>query len=269
MSPRLSQVENRIRELESLCQRLISWRATLEDRMDKQVRHGKVTDVDTKKWLARIEVANKNGTSVKSDWVPYAQVAGPDGQSTGTGGGGGGGGGGGSGGGGSGGSGGGGSGGGAGNGEYKFHNPPTVGQQMTLFSPNGDFRQAIVLPFTWYDKATSPSTATDTHVQTYGKQKIELKKDLWRSTVDKTIREQKTDTITDTVSNATITQKDGSIILKVGGSSIEITDGKINIDGTTVSISGKTYTGQTTKGGTDGAKVDTESGPALQHWSKT
>jgi phage baseplate assembly protein V len=236
MSPRLSRAENRIRELESLCQRLISWRATLEDRMDKQVRHGKVTDVDTKKWLARIEVANKDGTSTKSDWVPYAQVAGPDGQ-------------------------------GSGQGEYKFHNPPTVGQQMTLFSPNGDFRQAAILPFTWYDKAVSPSQKNDEHVITYGKLKIEHKKDLLRSTVDTTIIEQKTDTITKTVGNATITQKNGSIILKVGGSSIEITDGKINIDGTVISISGKTYTGQTAKGGTDGPKVLTESGPALQHWS--
>jgi phage baseplate assembly protein gpV len=140
MSPRLSQAENRIRDLELLCQRLIAWRATLEDRMDKQVRHGKVTDVDTTKWLARIEVANKDGTSTKSDWVPYAQQAGPDGQ-------------------------------GSGQGAYKFHQPPTVGQQMTLFSPNGDFRQAIILPFTWYNKATSPSTGADP-VLTYGNLKI-------------------------------------------------------------------------------------------------
>jgi phage baseplate assembly protein gpV len=171
MSPRLSQAENRIRELESLSQRLISWRATLEDRMDKQVRHGKVTDVDTTKQLVRIEVARKDGTSTKSDWVPYAQHAGPDGQ-------------------------------GSGQGEYKFHNPPVVGQQMTQFSPNGDFRQAIIFPFTWHDKAASPSTATDTKVQTYGKQKIEQQKQLWRGTVDTTVREQKPTTITDNVTQS-------------------------------------------------------------------
>jgi phage baseplate assembly protein gpV len=144
MSPRLSHVERRVRELEALSHKLIAWRAVLEDRMDKQVRHGKVTDVDTQKQLARVEIGNKDGTSLKSAWVPYAQMAGPDGQ-------------------------------GSGNGEYKFHNPPTVGQQMTLFSPNGEFRQAVILPFTWYDKAVSPSTGADP-VETYGNLKITYKK---------------------------------------------------------------------------------------------
>ena len=189
MSPRLSHVERRCEALEALCHKLIAWRAVLEDRMDKTVRHGKVTDVDTKKQLARIEIGNKDGVSLKSPWVPYAQVAGTDGQ-------------------------------GAGQGEYKFHNPPTVGQQMTLFSPNGEFRQATILPFTWHDKAVSPSQANDEHVITYGKMKIEHKKDLLRSTVDQTIIEQKTDTTT----------------LKVGGSSIEITSGEIKIKSAKVSI---------------------------------
>jgi phage baseplate assembly protein gpV len=145
MSPRLKDLERQVRDLHGMVRRLVGWRATLEDRMDKQVRHGKVTDVDTKKQLARLEIGNKDGTSLKSPWVPYAQVAGPDGQ-------------------------------GSGNGEFKFHNPPAVGQQMSLFSPNGEFRQSLILPFTWYDKAVSPSQKNDEHVITYGKLKKTYKK---------------------------------------------------------------------------------------------
>ena len=190
MSPRLRGLEKQLADLQHTVKRLIASRSVLEERMDKMIRHGKVTDVDTKKQLARIEVANKDGTSTKSDWRPYAQHAGPDGD-------------------------------GAGNGEYKFHNPPVVGQQMTLMSPNGEWRQGIILPFTWYDKAASPSTGPDP-VITYGKLKIERKKDLLRTTVDTAIREQTTDAITDTVGNATITQKDGSVIVKVADAAAEV-----------------------------------------------
>jgi phage baseplate assembly protein gpV len=189
MSPRLSHVERRVHELEALCHKLIAWRAVLEDRMDKTVRHGKVTDVDTKKQLARIEIGNKDGVSLKSPWVPYAQVAGPDGQ-------------------------------GSGQGEYKFHNPPTVGQQMTLFSPNGEFRQAAILPFTWYDKAVSPSQANDEHVVTYGKLKITHKKDRYDILLDQ----------------SEIEIKAAQITAKVSGSSIEITPGEIKIKSAKVSI---------------------------------
>src|ERR1035437_8541558 len=75
MSPRLKDLERQVRDLHGMVRRLVGWRATLEDRMDKQVRHGKVTDVDTKKQLARLEIGNKDGTSLKSPWVPYAEVA--------------------------------------------------------------------------------------------------------------------------------------------------------------------------------------------------
>ena len=154
MDTQISRLEERIRAFEDVHRRLI-WRlAAVEDRMDKQVRHGKITDVDTQKQLARMEIANKDGTTVKSPWVPYGQIAGPDSQ---------------------GGSGAGGNSGGSGSGSggaYKVHEPPAVGQQMTLLSPNGEFRQAIILPFTWYDKAQSPSTGPDP-VETYGNLKIQ------------------------------------------------------------------------------------------------
>ncbi len=142
---RLIALEQQVAALDALCRRLLARQAMTDDRFDKMIRHGKVTDVDTKKQLARIELASKDGTITKSDWRPYAQFAGPDGQ-------------------------------GEGQGELKVHTPPAVGQQMTQFAPNGEWRQAVLLPFTWYDKARSPSRDADP-VITRGKITVTLKKD--------------------------------------------------------------------------------------------
>lgn len=165
MSQRLAQAEHDIRELQGLCRRLLARNTALEDRFDKLVRHGKVTDVDPAKQRLRMEIGLKDGASLKSAWVPYAQVAGPDGAD-------------------------------GNSGEFKFHNPPTVGQQMTLLSPAGDFRQAIALPFTWYDKAVSPGTTTDEHVLTFGKLKISYKKDRYFISLGNSSIEMTADNIT-------------------------------------------------------------------------
>ena len=58
--------DNRIRDLEDLSRKLIQRVMQLEDRHDKALRHGKVTDVDPKKQLARMEIGNQDGTTVKS-----------------------------------------------------------------------------------------------------------------------------------------------------------------------------------------------------------
>jgi phage baseplate assembly protein V len=178
---RVRQLEREVADLHSLARRLLSRQAITDDRLDKMVRHGKVTDVDTQKQLARIEIGNKDGAVLKSPWVPYAQHAGTDGQ-------------------------------GAGQGSYKFHNPPVVGQQMTLLSPNGEFRQAVIMPFTWYDKAASPSQATDEHVITYGKLKITQKQDHYTVAVDQVSLDMSADTAT--IKAATIVL-DGAV--KLGG----------------------------------------------------
>ena len=170
----------------------------LERRADNTIRHGKVTDVDTKKHLARIEIGEKEGMVVKSPWLPYAQMAG-----TGD--------------------------------NWKFHNPPVTGQQLTLFAPTGEHRQAVLLPFTWWDEAQSPSDKEDEHVITFGKFKMIFKKD--------------------------------SVTISVGSSVFEMTEDKISIHSETVSVSKKTYTGQDEKGGTMGPKVVTEVGSAKQHWA--
>lgn len=113
--------------------------AEMERKMDNTVRHGKVTDVDTKKQLARIEIGERDGKPLKSAWIPYAQLAG----------------------------------------DYKSHRPPTKGQQLTMFAPNGEVRQAVLMPFTWSDNNKSPSEKEDEHVATYGKMKLREKAEQW------------------------------------------------------------------------------------------
>ncbi len=171
MSPRLSELERDHGELAAVVRRLVGRIAFLEDRIDKTIRHGKVTDVDNEKHLARIEIGNKGGVSLKSPWVPFLQFG-----QTGDG--------------------------------YKFHNPIAVGQQCTMLSPNGEFRQAIILPFTWYDKAQSPSTSGDEHVVTFGELKDILKK------------QERTLSIGDAVSfdmtTDTITLKATTVVLECG-----------------------------------------------------
>lgn len=168
----------------------------LEARADNMIRHGKVTDVDTKKQLARIEIGERDGTPLKSAWVPYAQIAG----------------------------------------DYKSHRPPTKGQQMTLFAPNGEVRQAVLLPFTWSDQNKSPSDKEDEHVTTFGKLKIIEKKD--------------------------------SIVLSVGDTEFEITTDSINLTAGKIRTIGKTVLGIDSKSEDEQPKVSTVAGPAIKTHAK-
>jgi phage baseplate assembly protein gpV len=105
----------------------------LERRHENGIRHGTVRQVDAKKGLVRLAIGkDADGTEQLSPWVRYAQHAG----------------------------------------DYKFHNPPSVGQTLTLLSPAGDFAQAVALQLTWSDKNPSPSDKPDEHVITFGDLKI-------------------------------------------------------------------------------------------------
>lgn len=145
--------------------------AELERRLDASVRHGKVTDVDAQKHLARIEIGEREGKPVKSPWVPYAQFAGA----------------------------------------FKFHNPPSVGQQLTLFAPNGELRQAMLLPFTWSDQNQSPSNDKDEHIITFGDFRMEITKNRF--------------------------------LVKFKGSELELKDGHANVVGDKVHTVGVTHLG--------------------------
>jgi phage baseplate assembly protein gpV len=112
--------------------------ARLEQRVANSVVHGKVTDVDASKQLARVQIGeDENGQPVKSPWVPYGQMAGA----------------------------------------LKVHAPPSVGQNMTMMNPTGDPSQGILMPMTWNNANESPSKNGNENVLTYGNVRVELKND--------------------------------------------------------------------------------------------
>lgn len=169
----------------------------VERRMDGMMRHGKVTDVDPQKQRARIEIGERDGQPLKSAWLPYAQIAGA----------------------------------------YKSHRPPTVGQQMTMFAPNGEVRQGLLVPMTWSDQNKSPSDKGDEHVSTFGQLKIVEKAD--------------------------------SYVLSVGSVEIELTTSDVNITAPGfVRTIGKTALGLASKGEGTPPRVETEAGIAVQTYAK-
>ena len=108
----------------------------LEQRTANMVRKGPVQEVDTAKQLARVKLSADGEDEYLSAWVPYAQIAGPGSN-------------------------------------LKIHAPPAVGQNVTVFSPSGDIRQATIMPFTWSDQAQSPGTTQDP-AMTYGMIRVDL-----------------------------------------------------------------------------------------------
>lgn len=109
--------------------------AELERKSDNAIRHGTVEEVDAKNKLVRLRVGGTDDEPFESPWVPYGQMAGA----------------------------------------LKLHSPPSKGQQMTMFSPGGDFLQAVALPFHWSDQNPSPSDKEDEHVLTFGSWRLTLK----------------------------------------------------------------------------------------------
>ena len=112
---------------------------------DHSMLHGPVCDVDAKEHLCRIVVGeNEDGEEVKSPWIPYSQIAGT----------------------------------------RKVHSVPSKGQQMTMLSPNGDYLQAVAVPFTWSNHNPSPSEKGDEDIETRGKTRITQKDASYKREVD-------------------------------------------------------------------------------------
>ena len=63
-------------------------------------------------------------------------------------------------------------------GDIKAHVPPSVGQQMTIIAPTGDWRQGVAIPLTWSDENPSPSVKGDEAVVTLGDFTITLHADV-------------------------------------------------------------------------------------------
>lgn len=106
----------------------------LERRVAGMIKHGPVKEVNAAEGWVRFDFGEGDNGTFLSPKVHYAQMAG----------------------------------------DMKFHNPPSVGQQMTYFAPGGDPRQAIALPMTWSDQNQSPSDKGDEHVMTFGDVRIAI-----------------------------------------------------------------------------------------------
>jgi phage baseplate assembly protein V len=134
--------------------------AELERRVASMIRHGTVEEVDAKKHRVRLRIGEDGqGQPFLGPWVPYAQIAGA----------------------------------------LKVHTPPSKGQQLTLFSPGGDFRQALALPLTWSDENKSPSEKGDEHILTFADVKIEVRDGQTKLTVGDAVIDTKKDSITVTL----------------------------------------------------------------------
>lgn len=120
----------RIKELEDHLVEAHARITRLEAQHERTFRFGKVTDVDGQKMRIRMEIAppGDDGTPVKSDFIPYSQVAGA----------------------------------------RKIHSMPSSGQQMVMIAPDGDFQQAFCVPLFWSDSNQSPSNDPNAHVDQVG-----------------------------------------------------------------------------------------------------
>lgn len=181
--------------------------AELERKSDNAIRHGTVEEVDAKEKLVKLRIGGTDDEPFVSPWVPYGQMAGA----------------------------------------LKLHSPPSKDQQMTMFSPGGDFLQAVALPFHWSDQNPSPSDKEDEHVLTFGSWRLTLKAGEL------------------TIEGPEFTVKSGGTSLKVSGDGVVSTAG-----GTEHKVSGD---GESTTGGTvkhDGKNIgkdhkhkDSAPGPAF------
>ena len=103
--------------------------ADLERRMTGVMRHGKVHSVDPAQQIVRLDFGESTeGGKFLSPEIPYAQIAGA----------------------------------------LKVHTPPSVGQQMTMMAPSGDWQQAVAMPMHWSGQNPSPSTSGSEHVLKFG-----------------------------------------------------------------------------------------------------
>lgn len=132
----------------NLMSRLLRRIIELERRGAAQEMRGKVADVDVAKKMARVDIGkDEDGNPVLSPWLPYKQIAGA----------------------------------------LKFHQPPTVGQLMTLRSASGDVQQGVLEPFHWSDDNPSPSDDAASNVMTFGDVTVEVTAGGIKATVGGTV----------------------------------------------------------------------------------
>jgi phage baseplate assembly protein gpV len=159
----------------------------MERRMANMFRHGPVHSVDTQSQTVRLRLAEGDDGPVLSPPIPYGQQAGA----------------------------------------LKVHTPPSVGQNMTAFAPQGDMQQAVAMPFTWNNANASPSQSPSENVITYGGATIKL-------------------------DGSGLSISKGGVTVTISGSGVTITGGQVQHDGKNIGAS-HTHDGVEPGGGQTGA----------------
>lgn len=167
--------------LDTLLADILRRSAEIERRLDGMVRQGKVTEVDPKAGTVRVRYGGTDDEPFLSPPIPYAQIAGG----------------------------------------LKVHAPPTIGQQMTVLSGSGDFRQGMAVPMTWSDANKSPSDKGDENVLTFGNIRAELRSDELLITVGGFALSLKAEGATFTV---------GGVTHVIGGEGVATRGGRIEHD---------------------------------------
>jgi len=137
----------------------------LERRVANMIRHAPAQEVDPAKQTVRLSLAPEGDPEMLSPPIPYAQVAGPTESG------------------------------------LKIHAPPMERQNMTVFAPSGDLRQAVAVPMTWSNDAPSPGQTRDP-VLTYGQVRVDLTATGIKATVGTTVFEITTDKVEATIGDA-------------------------------------------------------------------
>lgn len=145
---------------------------------------GKVTEVNAAEAWVRVEIGkDSDGNPVLSPKVPYKQTAGA----------------------------------------LKLHNPPSVGQTMTIRSDSGDVEQGIAEAFHWSDENSATSTDGEAHKLTFGDVTIDLNDDQVKFTVGGAVVDITASGVTITVGGVTFSLT-GAGFTQTGGQQVH--DGK-------------------------------------------
>jgi phage baseplate assembly protein gpV len=113
--------------------------AELERKLDSIFRHGPVHERKKieGRWFVRLKIGGTEQAPFLSPWIPYSSPnGGPQG--------------------------------------LNLHRVPSQGEQLTLLSPAGDFRQAVAVPLFWSDDHPAPSEQADALVVTHPLFRLEI-----------------------------------------------------------------------------------------------
>jgi phage baseplate assembly protein V len=199
--------------------------AEVERKLDSIFRHGPVHErkkIDGR-WFVRLKIGGTEQESFLSPWIPYSS---PNGGAQG----------------------------------LNVHRVPASGEQLTMLSPAGDFRQAVATSLFWSDDHPPPSEDEDAVTITHPKFRLDLK--------DGTLKIETSENV-DIKSTQTIKLDAGqSITLTVGDSEFEIKGDAITIKAEDVIILKRVFVGMDDKNEKIPIKILTVAGPAKQAFSK-